>query len=79
MASDSKNTAHLKTQAQEFVKQFLVYDVIQRPIQIYTAAVDTPDGGACSIVEYAYLTPSSSKAEKMREGNALWDATWDMP
>jgi len=79
MASDSKNTAHLKTQAVSYVKTFTVFDGVNRPITIYTAATDTPDGGTCSRVDYAYIDPTSPRVEKMKEDNATWQAIWDMP
>lgn len=78
LLGNSKNTMELKTQAHTYVKQYIVYDGNQRPIEIYTAQTDAADGANCSKVEYTYISPTSSKVEKMKESNASWDATWDI-
>jgi hypothetical protein len=66
----------LKTQANELVKQFIVYDVNGRPTQVYTAHTDAVQDTPCTLVTYQYVG-ASSRVEKMKESNATWDVSYD--
>lgn len=68
----------LKTQQNELVKSYTVYDGQQRPIEIYTVHTDAVDNTPCSVVYYDYLNATSSLVTKMKEDNAFWLATWDI-
>lgn len=76
--SDSSRTQQLKTQQAELSKAYTVYDGQQRPIEIYTVHTDAAHNTPCSVVRYAYVNPTSSLVEKMKEANALWDSSWDI-
>ena len=77
MALDQSKTNLLKTQLNEFVKQYIVYDGSQRITSVYTAAVDTAHGGPCSKDEYEY-DGGSTRVVKRKESAATWDSSWDI-
>lgn len=76
--STSATTQQLRTQAEELIKSYTLFDGVGRPDIIYTAPTDLADGGPCSQVKYEYVNATSSKVLKMKESNATWDATWDI-
>lgn len=74
----ASTTDNLKTQAHELVKQFVIYDGNNRITSVYTAPAAAVDGTPCTLVTYAYLTPTSSLVEKMREANSTWSSAYDI-
>ena len=72
------NTEHLKTQEATLVKQWIVYDGIGRPLNIFTAETAAPHGKSCTLTQYEYVDATSSKVTKMKESNSVWDSSWDI-
>lgn len=68
----------IKTQLQEGVKEYFVFDGLDRVTDFYTAPVDAITGSPCLRTRYSYVS-TSSRVEKVLEVLATWDATWDMP
>lgn len=71
------DTGHLKTQANELVKQHCEYDNLGRVTDVYTVRSDASNGVPCSIVKYSY-DGNSSRVIFMKEGLAIWDGSWDV-
>ena len=67
----------LKTQLGELIKQYIVYDAANRPEYVYTAREDLEHGKPCSVVRYAYRTPTSKQVEYMKEYVGTWDESWE--
>lgn len=78
MATPSRRTQGLKTQQHELVKQFVVFDIAERPIEVYTAHTDAAHGTPCTVIYYEYINPTSSLILKMKEDTATWDSAWDI-
>ena len=78
MGLEINNTEHLKTQEGTLVKQWIVYDGVGRPSEIYTAETGAIDGKSCTKTEYEYVDATTSRVLKMKESNSNWDATWDI-
>lgn len=76
--SNSLTTQQLKTQSEEFIKTYTLYDGIGRPDIIYTAPTDLEHSGNCSQVKYEYINLTSFKVLKMKESNGIWDSAWDI-
>lgn len=71
------NTEQLKSHAKEYVKQYIAYDVNNRPEYVYTAYIETADGGPCSVTQYTY-DGLSSRIVKRKESSTTWDSSWDI-
>lgn len=71
-------TDGLKTQANELVKQYIVYDGTNRMTAVYTAPSDATDGKPCTKVTYTYTSPTSSLISKMKESNDVWSSAYDI-
>lgn len=71
-----QGTGHLKTQENEFVKQYVEYDGSGRAEYIYTVRADAEDGTPCSVTRYAY-DGVSSRVIYMKEYAANWDSSWE--
>jgi len=69
--------ALLKSHGNEFVKQFISYDGLDRPEFVYTAYVDTPDQGPCEVTQYEY-DGTTSRVTKRRESVGVWLAAYDI-
>jgi len=65
--------AHQKGQT----KTHVVLDAQDRPQFIFTASLDTKDGGPCMVTEYVYLNPTSSIAVSQQERVYKWKAIWE--
>jgi len=78
MATKIDNTVHLKGQAVTLVKQFIVYDGVGRPSEVYTAETGAGNGKTCTKTTYQYINATSSNVERMKEENSVWDSTWDV-
>ena len=76
--STHQATSGLTTQKNELTKQFMVYDVNDRPLIVYSCGYLTPDQGTCTRVDYTYISPTSTLVEKMRESNDVWLAAYDI-
>lgn len=74
-AGDGKG--QLKTQAAEYVKQHIAYDVSNRVEYVYTVRSDATNGTPCSVVRYSY-DGTSARVVLMKEYNGTWDSTWDL-
>lgn len=68
---------HLQTQAQELIKQHIVYDASLRPEYVYTVQADALNGTPCSAVRYSYAG-DSSRVVYMKEFTAVWDSAWEV-
>jgi hypothetical protein len=71
------DTGHLKTQANELVKQHVEYDVQNRAEYVYTVRNDATHGTPCSVVRYAF-DGISSRVVFMKEYTSTWDSSWDL-
>lgn len=72
------NKSLLTTQRDELIKQYIVFDVEDRPEFVYTAHTEATHGQPCTQVQYVYVGPGSALVSKMKESRATWDATWDI-
>lgn len=81
MSTPSENkrttTEQLLTHAKELIKQYLVYDGNGRMVETYVAKTEEVDNGVCLKTTYEY-DGTSTRIIKMKEENAVWDATWDI-
>lgn len=68
---------HLQTQAQELVKQYIVYDASLRPEYVYTVQADARDLTPCSAVRYSY-DGASSRVVYMKEFTSVWNSSWEV-
>lgn len=66
----------IKSQLQEGVKSFFVYDGSNRMTTSYTAAWDAENGDACIITEYQYIG-TSNRVQAMKEYLGTWNSAWD--
>ena len=76
--SDNPGMASLKSQGAELVKQYLVYDGVNRVTQVYSAHYRATDGTPCTLVTYEYRDATSRQVSKMRESMSTWDASYDI-
>jgi len=72
----TNDTGHLKTQAYEFVKQYIEYDGSNRTEYVYTVRADATDGTPCSVVRYSY-DGASTRIVYMQEYTSNWQAAWE--
>jgi hypothetical protein len=61
----------------ELSKSYTVYDDLYRVREVYSAPVQTEEGGECLCVRFAYRS-STSLVTKTRESKAQWQAAWDI-
>jgi hypothetical protein len=66
----------LKSQANEPVKQFLVYDGSGRMITHYVAYNTAADGDPCLRTDYVY-SGGTTNITNMKESIDTWDSAWD--
>lgn len=78
MPTPTTQTELLKTQEEELIKSYSVYDVTDRPTTIYTAAANAINGAPCTKVDYEYRDPASQQILKMRESYSTWNSAWDI-
>ena len=71
-------TERLTSQANELIKMYQVYDPEGRLSTVYTAPLRTGHSGPCTRVDYTYVDATSTRVEKMRESNDVWDASYDI-
>jgi len=71
------DTMHLKTNQNETVKQFLVYDINGRMTDIYEAHSGAEHGTPCLRTRYQY-DGATNRVLKRLEVLSTWDSTWDM-
>lgn len=76
---NSKRLQGLATQRDELVKQHVELDGQGRPEFVYTAQTDAAHGAFCTVVQYTYFNPTTTQVENMKESNATWDSSWDIP
>ena len=72
----NNDTGHLKTQANELVKQHIEYDASNRVEYVYTVRADAEDGIPCSVVRYSY-DGLSSRVLYFKEYTDTWDIAWE--
>ncbi len=73
----SNEYGHIKTHANELVKQYIVYDGSSRMEYVYEARANTLDGEPCMKTQYAY-DGGSTRIVKMLETVAEWDSAYDI-
>lgn len=76
MAQGQNNTAQLRTQAHEYIKQYITYDANDRPEYVYTAPAGCLDGAPCSVVRYSY-SGVTNRVVYMKEEDSVWDTAWE--
>lgn len=77
MGNPEVGIGHLTTQAHEFVKQHIDYDVNNRPEYVYTVRADATNNTPCSAVRYGY-SGLTSRILFMKEYSATWNSAWDL-
>lgn len=77
MPDSAQGIGHIKTQANELVKQHLEYDGQGRVEYVYTVASDAKDETPCSVVRYAY-DGLTARVVYMKEYTGAWDASWEI-
>lgn len=70
-------TEQLKSHLYQQVKQHIVFDAQDRPILVFTAPIDTRDGGPCTVTEYLYRGGISTQVQARQEREYRWKAVWD--
>lgn len=70
-------TSFLTTIKNEVMKSHSVYDVSDRLIELYEAAVWAADGEECLVTKYTYVG-AKTIVENAKEFKATWDETWDI-
>jgi hypothetical protein len=78
MADNSSRQQGLLTQRDELTKQYTTLDAQSRVEYVYTAHTDQVEGGACTVVQYTYHSPTSTLVEKMKESNGTWPVGADI-
>lgn len=73
----ASTTTQLESHQNELVKQKIVLDGQNRPWKVYTAMTYGGNNALCQVTEYVYASPTSTVIIGRKEGNALWDSTWD--
>lgn len=73
--SDGLN--RLKSGFHQYIKMYIEYDGSNRAQYVYEAPVGTVDGGPCIKTTYEYVG-ATTKVQKMKEEDDVWDATWDI-
>jgi hypothetical protein len=76
-AENPNDNGQLITNLREPVKQYIVYDVSNRPVIIYEARANALNDEPCFKTEYAY-DGATSRILKRKESNATWDSAWDL-
>ena len=69
--------AIMKSHSKELVKQYITYDVLERPEFVYTAYRDVTDQGVCEVTQYTYVG-NTSRVEKRKESLGTWLASYDI-
>jgi hypothetical protein len=72
-----KATDLVKSHLAEAVKQYIVYDVSGRMIEVYSARTDAEHGESCGKTEYGY-DAATTRVIKMKESLSAWDSSWDL-
>lgn len=67
---------HLKTQANELVKQYVTYDGQGRTEYVYTVRADAANGTPCSVVRYSYQGLTANVVY-MKEFTDVWQSAWE--
>ena len=70
-------TEQLLTQSKELVKQYIEFDINDRPSKVYTVHTSARNGTPCTVTEYIYKSPTSTLVKARKEGHGVWDSTWD--
>ena len=65
------------THREQRVKQHIVYDNNDRPLFVFTASRDARDGDPCTVTEYVYAGPNTTRVMSRQEDVYLWKAIWD--
>lgn len=68
---------HLRTNAYEYIKSYLVYDGSDRMQYVYEARANAQHGEPCLKTTYTYWT-TSARIKQMKEEEATWDSSWDI-
>lgn len=67
----------IRPHQKEAVKQYIVYDGLDRMEYHYVATVDADHGDKCLGTQYAY-DGTSGRVVKVKEFITTWDSTWDI-
>lgn len=74
---ESKLTELITSLRFELKKEFLVYDLQDRVIDIYQAHINASNGTPCLRTTYEYVG-TSTRVEKMKETADVWSAAYDI-
>jgi len=71
-------TDFIRAFGKQAIKQYIVYDGSDRPIQVYEATSSALNGDSCLLTEYTY-SGGSSRVVKFKESISAWvSATMDI-
>jgi len=76
ISAQTKSMGHLTTQAHEFVKQHVEYDVNNRAEYVYTIKADGLNNAPCSVVRYSYIGLTGD-ISFMKEYSGIWNSAWE--
>lgn len=74
---DQNKYAHLKTNQNEYIKSYIVYDGSARMVTIYEAKANSITGTPCLRTDYSYVG-ATARIEKMLESEDVWNASYDI-
>lgn len=77
MSLNENGKAYLITHANEFMKEFLVYDGSDRVISIYSAHTNAAHGDSCILTTYEYVT-GTIRIEKKKDALSTWDSSYEI-
>lgn len=58
-------------------KRHVVHDNESRPVLLFEAPIDTPNGGPCLATEYVYVGPNSLVIKSEQERVSRWNSNWE--
>jgi hypothetical protein len=73
---ENMTIGHIRTLANEGIKQYFVYDVNDRIIEVYEVFTNAKDGAPCLKTTYTYWG-TSKRVKLMKEYLSTWDISWE--
>lgn len=69
-------TDFISSHHREAVKQWIVYDGLNRMVTVFIALTDAPHGAKCGRTDYAYVG-NSTRIQASKESIDTWNQAWD--
>jgi len=77
VAKSSNKNSFIPSGKLEYVKQYVVYDVSGRMTHLYECPANTLNGEPCLLTRYEY-DGSSTRVQKRKELESVWDSSWEI-